>query len=266
MTAGAAAAPAGYVSQADALGAAEGLVRRMLEGALHGHHFALTLAETDGGGGDVPASKGAWGGAPSSPISGKTVLKLREAEATVGRLRDDSTRVATENARLRDEQREISIERDSLFMANRQLDAELEGARKLAESANARSKELTEELQRAFEARESVEADLAELRATVKKQVVSAVEASQEAARRAFDADMRRDQMAQERELAALRAAVDAERAASEDARRRCEVAELEQAKLEREKAALLAERTASATRAAALAHATLHSPERSTR
>ena len=32
-------------SQADALGAAEALMRRMLEGALHGHHAALALAE-----------------------------------------------------------------------------------------------------------------------------------------------------------------------------------------------------------------------------
>ena len=245
----------GPISQADALGAAEGLVRRMLDGALHGHHFALALAEDDGmraSGTFEQAEQAGWG--VSSPSTGKTRLKLREAEATVERMREEAGQLHSEHQSLLDEHREVSTERNALLNANRQLDAECDAARSLAEKANERSKELTEELRKAFEAREAVEAELAEVRSNLKTQVTSAVDAAQEAARRAFDVEGVQDKMAQERELSALRAARDAEAAASEEARKRADRLEAEKHALERERAALLAERTASVTRSNAFA------------
>ena len=65
--------------------------------------------------------------------------------------------------------------------------------------------------------------------------------------------------------VAALRAQCDAERAASEEVRRRCERLEGEKHALERERAALLAERAASATRLRAEnEYDELHSPRMS--
>ena len=89
------------------------------------------------------------------------------------------------------------------------------------------------------------------MRSNVRKQVVSAVEAAQEAARRQFDVEGVTDRLAQEREMSALRAARDAEAAASEEAHRRVERLEAEKHALERERAALLAERAASAAKRA---------------
>lgn len=243
------------VSQAEALGAAEGLVRRMLEGALHGHHSALALAEADGeyAAGHAPSSASPL--APGSPIaSGRTILKLREAEATVERLVAEKAQLAGEHAVLVDEHREVCNERNALLAANRQLDAELDVSHGQNQAAAERSAELTDELTRAFHAREAVEADLTELRANVQTQVVNAVEASQQAARRAFDSDVRHDRSAIERELSVLRARCDAETAAAEELRLRCEALELEKTTLAGEKAALLAQRTANSTRDSALA------------
>ena len=58
-----------FVSQADALGAAEGLVRRMLEGALHAHHHALAHGGGGGGGGGGGAKVAALPlmGRPTAP-------------------------------------------------------------------------------------------------------------------------------------------------------------------------------------------------------
>ena len=250
------ASPAGRsVSQAEAVGAAEGLVRRMLEGALHGHHAAVALAEADG---EVGASAeggggGAWGAA-ASPMSGKAILRLRAAEAAAERASEDQAKLATQHEALAEEHREVAHERDALLVANRQLDAELNSLRVLVDSTNERSSSLTDELRKAYEGREAAEADLTSLRASVQKQVAAAVEASQEAARRAFDVDVRHDRLASDREMSALRAACEAERAASEEARHRCARLEAEKKALERERAAMLAERAASNTRSAALA------------
>ena len=104
------------MSQADALGAAEGLVRRMLEGALHGHHYALALAEADSAEGDAAsaAPTGAafvtspgGGGIYSPNPSGRTILKLRESEEYVKRLTADKTRIEAEHASLQEEHKEV---------------------------------------------------------------------------------------------------------------------------------------------------------------
>ena len=248
------ASPAGRsVTQAEAVGAAEGLVRRMLEGALHGHHAAVALAEADGEVGASAEGGGAWGAA-ASPMSGKAILRVRAAEAAAERASEDHAKLATQHEALAEEHREVAHERDALLVANRQLDAELNSLRVLVDSTNERSSSLTDELRKAYEGREVVEADLTSLRASVQKQVAAAVEASQEAARRAFDVDVRHDRLASDREMSALRAACEAERAASEEVRHRCARLEAEKKALERERAAMLAERAASNTRSAALA------------
>ena len=123
----------------------------------------------------------------------------------------------------------MCAERNALLVANRQLDAELLHAHQQSQVAVERQHELAEELDRAFYAREAVEADLTHLRANVEAQVGGAVNASQAAARMAFETDF-------------------------EELRRRCEKLEAEKHQLVAEKHSLLAERTALTVREAAAA------------
>lgn len=265
----------GHVSQADAVGAAEGLVRRMLEGALHGHHFALALAMsgedvaagraegTDGISNVSTYSTGQVASYTSNEATGvpdaKDLLKLREVQAAVLRLSEENGALVEEHNSLLDEHAELKRERNELLSANRHLEVELQAAREAERGASARASELAGELQRSYAARDAIEADLAELRSSVQSQVVTAVEASQAAAKASYDINTRHDRVALERELASLRASRDAEIAANAEVQRRVDRLTAEKHALEVERAALLAERTANFTRSAALA-ATLES------
>lgn len=266
----------GSVSQADAVGAAEGLVRRMLEGALHGHHFALALAMSGdddtgtsafGNSGFGLSDRSALGGGAGSDggdgdgsmPTAKDMLKLREVQAAVLRLSEENGSLVNEHNALLDEHNDLKSERNDLISANRHLEAELEAARDAERAASDRASELSTELQRSFAARDAIEADLAELRSSVQSQVVTAVEASQAAAKASYDSDMRHDRLSLEREVATLRASRDAEVAANAEVQRRCDRLEAEKHALEVERAALLAERAANDTRSAAM-QATLES------
>ena len=279
----------GSVSQADAVGAAEGLVRRMLEGALHGHHFALALAmsgdddDAVGGGtdgrhfgtssafgasdrsfGTGSAAGGGGGGVDGVDGDGamptaKDMLKLREVQAAVLRLSEENGTLVNEHNALLDEHTDLKGERNALISANRHLEAEHEAAREAERAASDRASELSTELHRSYAARDAIEADLAELRSSVQSQVVTAVEASQAAAKASYDSDMRHDRLSLEREVATLRASRDAEVAANAEVQRRCDRLSAEKHALEVERAALLAERAANDTRAAAM-QATLES------
>jgi hypothetical protein len=269
----------GGISTSDAVGAAEGLVRLMLEGALHGHHFALALhLDAEASGADGGEGKGGLDGReamemahayPGSPTrrggaTAKELLQLREAQAAVLRLSDENAQATDEYNVLLDQKEEISSERNELLASNRQLDAELSSARDAADAAQERIIQLNDELHASLSARELVEADLAELRASVKSQVFEAVEASQEAARRSYDVDMKHDRAGLERELSTLRAAREAESAASAELQRRCDRLTAEKVALERERAALLAERSAITSRSTAEVRHSL-SPTRAT-
>lgn len=151
-------------------------------------------------------------------------------------------------------------ERNALLAANRQLDAELGAAREGAATAAERAVQLTEELGAAHATRESVEVDLADLRANLSAQVIAAVDASQDAARRAYGEDLRHDRAALEMEVNKLRAAREAEVAANTELQRRCDRLAAEKHALERERAALLAQASSLAARDAALS-SPLNSP-----
>lgn len=261
---GNAASWSGSVSQADAVAAAEGLVRRMLEGALHGHHFALALAMS---GDDDAAPTGEQFYASATTMStaygddgverqiptAKDLLKLKETQAAVMRLSDENGQLVNEHNALLDEHADLHRERNELLAANRRLEAELKASREAEQSSSDRASELTSELHRSYASRDAIEADLTELRSSVKTQVVSAIEASQAAAKASYDVDMRHDRQTLERELASLRASRDAEVAANAEVQRRCERLESEKHALEVERAALLAERTANFSRSAAM-------------
>ena len=96
----------------------------------------LALAEADSEGGVREADLGgAWGGAVAgglggmpSPVSAKSQLKLREAQAELGRLREEYAALQSEHATLLDEHEEVSAERAKLLHASRTLDAEMMSA------------------------------------------------------------------------------------------------------------------------------------------
>ena len=211
----------GAPSQADAVGAAEALVRRMLEGALHGHHAALAQAaaaeegktaggyvagahdDADGGGG-----LGGSRGGPASPTA-RELLRVREAQAALTELRSEHAALTSEHSSLLDEH-------EALLAAHRQIDAELEAT----QSAHAT---LREEHARLLDDQESVHDAASAEAATL------------------------------ERELHAARAAAEAEAAATAAAQRRNEHLTAEKAALEKERTALLG-RVAAAEHAAAAA------------
>ena len=240
------------VSQADAVGAAEGLVRRMLEGALHGHHFALALAMSSD---EAAGESGSDAYQPSSPNqpTAKDLLRLREAQAAVLRLSAENEDLVHEHNALLDRQMELGGERNELLSVNRDLEAETAAAKTAAEQARERSAQLSDELQQSLKARQALQDDLKELTSSVKEQVLSAVEASQAAAKASYTDDMRHDRMALEREINMLRASRDAEVAANSEVQMRCDRLAAEKHALEVERAALLAERTATSTRATAM-------------
>ncbi len=113
----------GGPSQADAVGAAEALVRRMLEGALHGHHAALAQAayaeEAAAAGGESGAQDAAGSGTSGVP-SARELLRVREVQAALVELR-------SEHAALTAEHSAVLGDHEALLVAHRKLDAELEG-------------------------------------------------------------------------------------------------------------------------------------------
>ena len=277
--------PFPFVSQADVVGAVEGLVRRMLEGALHSHHFAMSGGGADAAGGSAaeepmasssssvtPRTRGPPRGRASSPRAGgsprhsaaadggRTVeadgggaraqLLVREAQAT-------SERLAEANGRLEGELSELTAAHEEVLDTMRQLQSELEAAREASRHATERNVELTEQLRRASSVRDALETSAVEERAHARTRAAEAAEAAAEAARRAADAEMRSErsswEVSQRHELAALRAAKEAEAASGAEATRRAERLQAEKHALERERAALLG-RVAAAEQAAAAA------------
>ena len=193
--------------------------------------------------------------------SARVLLQLREAQATALRLSDENEALVHESNRMLDVQAELTRERDAAAEAARPLEADARTARLEAAASLERASQAEAELRASRAQVLKLEADLAELRGSVKAQVVAAVEASQEAARRAYEADMRHDRASLEREVATLRAAKAAEAAAGAELQKRCERLSAEKYDLEREKGALLAERAASSTKYQAASLAVLSVP-----
>ena len=207
----------GGPSQADAVGAAEALVRRMLEGALHGHHAALAqaaaaeetngeddLLDAAGGGGG-----GGGGGAPPGSPSAREVLRVREAQATLVEVRAELAALTTEHMG-------VLSEHEALLAAHRNLDSELVAAQAALSQLRDEHARLLEEHAAMHEA---ASAEVSEL----EEQILSA------------------------------RATVDAEAAEAAESKRRGEHWASEAAALERERGALLG-RVAAAESAAAAA------------
>jgi hypothetical protein len=205
----------GGPSQADAVGAAEALVRRMLEGALHGHHAALAQAaaaeEANGEDGflDVGGGGGGGGGAPAGSPSAREVLRVREAQAALIEVRAELAALTTEHMG-------VLSDHEALLAAHRQLDSELV-------TAQAALRQLRDEHARLLEEHaamhEAASAEVSEL----------------------------------EGQILSARATVDAEAAEAAESRRRGEHWASEAAALERERGALLG-RVAAAESAAAAA------------
>ena len=208
----------GGPSQADAVGAAEALVRRMLEGALHGHHAALAqaaaaeeangeddLLDVGGGGGDG----GGGGGAPPGSPSAREVLRVREAQAALIEVRAELAALTTEHMG-------VLSDHEALLAAHRNLESELVTAQAALSQLRDEHARLLEEHAAMHEA---ASAEVSEL----EEQILSA------------------------------RATVDAEAAEAAESKRRGEHWASEAAALERERGALLG-RVAAAESAAAAA------------
>ena len=103
------------VSQADAVGASEAFVRRMLEGALHAHHAALAtndaaaansqaaaaLDELEEAAVGTPSAGVSAGGSAGSPaLSARETLKQREYMAELAKLRDEHSELTSEHTSL----------------------------------------------------------------------------------------------------------------------------------------------------------------------